>query len=347
MELTEAKITAMIGLGLSSMLVGLLPAWFSAHGRLQWPLFLSSLLCFGGGVLMSTSLVHMLPEIREAMPKYQQYAELIFCAGFFIVYIIDEFVHFCYSDAHDHDTGATRNSQDCNPSKAIKRRHSFSYQRKSGYGSTEYQPLLYGDCSHRQPSYNPSYSGIVSNSPVAWDDQPPSQLCHVGHQEPCDASPIGNVGLLIALSVHALLEGLAIGLQRSSSQVLLLLGAVASHKLVVGFCLGVELASTSGSSACRHFVSITIFSLGSVIGIGGGMAITEIPKDILEIAFPVLQGLAGGTLLYVTVSEVLPRERARWHKHHHRRVAGIVQLISVAVGFVIMASITFCLDDHN
>lgn len=70
---------------------------------------------------------------------------------------------------------------------------------------------------------------------------------------------------------------------------LLLLGAVASHKLVVGFCLGVELASNTGSSGCRHFISITIFSLGSVIGIITGMAITEIPKNILEILFPVLQ----------------------------------------------------------
>lgn len=200
-------------------MVGLLPAWFSTHGRQQWPLFLSSLLCFGGGVLMATSLVHMLPEIREAIPRdYQKYTELIFCAGFFIVYVIDELVHFFYGDTHDHGASTNRNNVQGNH-KTLTNRHSGSYQRKFGYGTTEYQPLLYGDCSYRQEPYNPSYPRIGSSNNSSWDDSPPSQLCHVGHQEPCDASPIGNVGLLIALCVHALLEGLAIGLQTSSSQV--------------------------------------------------------------------------------------------------------------------------------
>ena len=56
---------------------------------------------------------------------------------------------------------------------------------------------------------------------------------------------------------------------------------------------------------------------------------------------PVLQGLAGGTLLYVTVSEVLPRERARWHRNV-RRCAGIVQTCSVLFGFTVI----FCLNRY-
>jgi len=50
---------------------------------------------------------------------------------------------------------------------------------------------------------------------------------------------------------------------------------------------------------------------------------------------PILQGLAGGTLLYVTVSEVLPREKTRWHKSS-RRFAGILQFLSVVIGFVVI-----------
>lgn len=53
---------------------------------------------------------------------------------------------------------------------------------------------------------------------------------------------------------------------------------------------------------------------------------------------PVMQGLAAGTLLYVTVSEVLPRERARWHKNS-KRSAGLVQFFSVACGFTFMYSL--------
>lgn len=57
--------------------------------------------------------------------------------------------------------------------------------------------------------------------------------------------------------------------------------------------------------------------------------------DWSKVALSILQGLAGGTLLYVTVSEVLPRERAKWHKSL-RRFAGILQFFSVFVGFIVI-----------
>lgn len=115
-----------------------------------------------------------------------------------------------------------------------------------------------------------------------------------------------------------------------------MLGAIASHKLVVGFCLGVEIASTPTNSPCKHFVSIAIFSFGSVLGIGVGMGVAEIPKKLSEIILPIMQALAGGTLLYVTLCEVLPRERARWHQQHKRTGAGVIQFLSVSAGFIAM-----------
>lgn len=68
-----------------------------------------------------------------------------------------------------------------------------------------------------------------------------------------------------------------------------MLGAIASHKLVVGFCLGVEIASTPTNTACRHFTSIVVFSLGSVLGIGMGMIVIKIPEQISNFAVPTLQ----------------------------------------------------------
>lgn len=53
-----------------------------------------------------------------------------------------------------------------------------------------------------------------------------------------------------------------------------------------------------------------------------------------------LKGLAAGTLLYVTVCEVLPRERARWHNQTTFSVASLIQFTAVAAGFGIMTIIT-------
>lgn len=117
MEVGTAKVVSMLSLGLGSFFAGMIPACFSERARQKHPLFLSCLLCFGGGVLLSTSVIHMLPEAREKLPD----AELMFCVGFFIVFLVDELVHLIYGTAN-----------------------STSYQTPS-YGSSEETRLLRDD----------------------------------------------------------------------------------------------------------------------------------------------------------------------------------------------------------
>ncbi|VEN49345.1 unnamed protein product [Callosobruchus maculatus] len=350
LTLFESKATSIVILGVASVIVGVLPACFARQGRRQWPLFLSSMLCFGGGVLLSTSLVHILPEMKEAMPSdYQSYSELIFCAGFFLLYLIDEVVHYFYGNSHEHD--GMNNER-------FKNGHRHSTSCKNTYGichSAEDQPLFRDQQTHRRfeqpPAYNPSFYRARSDSVLfncCDDDRAPAQLaCHVGHQEPCHAAPTAAVGLLAALSAHALLEGLAVGLEPSASKVLLLLGAISSHKLVVGFCLGVELVSDAATSFCKHFMYILIFAIGSVTGIVIGMLISNIPEEVSKFVIPVCQGLAGGTLLYVTVCEIIPRERARWHNQHHKKHAGLVQFTAITLGFFLMTILSRYLDHEE
>ncbi|CAH1967532.1 unnamed protein product [Acanthoscelides obtectus] len=347
LNLFESKTLSIVILGVASVIVGVLPACFARQGRRQWPLFLSSLLCFGGGVLLSTSLVHILPEMKEAMPQeYRGYSELLFCAGFFLLYVIDEIVHYFNEEPHDHDVLSNE---------TFRSGHRHSTSCKNTYGTcqtTEDQPLFRNQQTHSRldqpPAYNPSFYRARSDSVLfncCDDDKPPAQLaCHVGHQEPCHAAPTAAVGLLAALSAHALLEGLAVGLEPSASKVLLLLGAISSHKLVVGFCLGVELVSNAAISFCKHFMYILIFALGSVVGIIIGMLISNIPEEVSKFTIPICQGLAGGTLLYVTVCEIIPRERARWHKQHEKRQAGIIQFTAVTLGFCLMTILSKYLD---
>ena len=72
----------------------------------------------------------------------------------------------------------------------------------------------------------------------------------------------------------------------------------------------------------------------SPIGIGIGIAITISSNN--EIAYylsvAILQALAGGTILYVVVFEVLERERSK-------SVSGIAQLMFVIIGFCCMMSV--------
>jgi solute carrier family 39 (zinc transporter), member 1/2/3 len=81
--------------------------------------------------------------------------------------------------------------------------------------------------------------------------------------------------MLTALSIHSLLEGLAIGIQDTTPKVMILFTAVISHKLVVAFCLGVELTASQGSKFKHHLMAISVFAFGSVLGILLGMGLVD------------------------------------------------------------------------
>ena len=72
MDVLTAKIIAMIVLGGASLLLGLFPMLLKrcclkddGGGKSKsGNVFLSALSCFGGGVILATSITHMLPEVN-------------------------------------------------------------------------------------------------------------------------------------------------------------------------------------------------------------------------------------------------------------------------------------------
>ena len=67
MDVKTAKIICMVLLGGISLILGYLPikigAYFQRDDRGWKRTVTSVLLCFGGGVLFATSMIHMLPEV--------------------------------------------------------------------------------------------------------------------------------------------------------------------------------------------------------------------------------------------------------------------------------------------
>ena len=82
----------------------------------------------------------------------------------------------------------------------------------------------------------------------------------------CVGAPLRGLLFIIALSLHEVLEGVAVGLQKNQSGVFQLFAAVASHKFVISFCVGLEL-STSGVKLLMHTIYILVFSLVTPLGI--------------------------------------------------------------------------------
>ncbi|KAK3930753.1 Zinc transporter ZIP1 [Frankliniella fusca] len=358
--LVETKVLSLTSMGAASLVLGLLPLWLRRaapgdaagdcprHAAGAGPL-LTALLSFGAGALLATALVHMLVEASEELPRAAPVALLV---GFLVLYLVDELVQRVLG----HSPAAARAhraqphaacpvDEPCPPSK------SPAVRRRDDYGSMDESMSI-----QRRPVTSFGTSGeavglLSETSPK--DKLPDKPEAAGGHLEGHGGAGAGGTascwGLLLALCIHSVIEGLAVGLEETPQQVLFLLGAVSSHKLVVSFCLGAELVG-GGVGLVPHLVAVLVFALGSAAGVGVGMVLYALPGAADASAsdpmlLPSLQAAAAGTLLYVTLAEVLPRERARSQHNFGRR---LLQFFSFTVGAVVITALVLYLpDDHN
>ncbi len=107
MNLLGHKIFVMVVGSAIKMLAGIIPIFLfkflSSRQRKVLDQVVGATLCFGGGVLLSTVFLHILPEVQENFSHATELeylpdshfpiASACICAGFFIVYIIETLVH--------------------------------------------------------------------------------------------------------------------------------------------------------------------------------------------------------------------------------------------------------------
>ena len=121
-------------------------------------------------------------------------------------------------------------------------------------------------------------------------------------------NPTSNITpyiLLIALSLHGLFEGIALGVMKTIRDLLFLLVAILAHKWAESLALGISFFK-SGTERNIFIKMIVIFSLFSPSGIIIGILFSSAGYLIEGI----LLSVSGGTFLYVSASEVIVEEFA-------------------------------------
>lgn len=424
-HLLFAKVITMVVLGVASFLLGVIPiklirfinkksdssrkSSLSVHQEhhhhhhhdQNQPLVVSLLLCFGGGVLLFTTFLHLGPEVRENMEELREHgllpefllesdihlADLIFCAGFFLVYFIDEAVHSILDSSppvleeeavlhrtmslrkcrhsdftatnHRHKTGTliprvTLNNTNAAPANMMPPDNSLlssvSTISKQGLllttattnASSGGESSLNNGLSTSPPTSvgistttttgGTSADGLlrIPKAPSSDVEQDESTVSSSNHDDAVSQSFRGLFAIL-ALSFHEVFEGLAVGLETNVQSVWYLFAAISTHKLVISFCMGVDLLST-GTKISVMMMYIFCFAIVTPVGILIGILLLirheESPAGGTLLTF-VLQGLSSGTLLYVTFFEVLRRDRSN-------AKAGFLQLLAVITGFGLM-----------
>lgn len=140
---------------------------------------------------------------------------------------------------------------------------------------------------------------------------------------------------IIAITLHKLPEGLAVGVAYGAEELvnpLSLVIGIAAHNIPEGLTVAISLVAAGYS---RWRAAGTAFLIGLVQPLGAiiGLLLMDISFNIV----PYGMAMAGGTLLFVVINEILPETYGQ--KETNRSAA------AVFVGFILMTYITMVFQD--
>ena len=275
--LVTEKVITLLTMGAVTFICGLLPIKLMSQVRQssnnRWTTFISFCSCFSGGVFLAACMLDLLPDVEEKTDQIKEEIKKKYDVD--LNYPLAQFA-IC-----------------CGFFMILTVEQFVHFLQEAGSGEEgENQPLLSQGSSS-------SYQSAPTHS---------HQHSHHHSSPIVQNSSLRSLMLLLALSLHSVFEGLAIGLQETTGDLISITVAVISHKAVMAFSLGLNLAQ-SNLSLKNFITSNIIFSIASPIGISIGIGMSSmaqsLPNDIIS---GILQGIAGGTFLYITFLEVLPQE---------------------------------------
>lgn len=203
-KLLVAKIVVIVVLLLVTLIFCFIPyvlnRWFKWTNRSQTNardfLAVLCLLNFGGGVLIATTFIHILPAVVGTVDALQRcdmlvttpfaLPEILMCTGFYLMYSIEELMYFVVGQQQRRKRQALQ----------------LAEKAEMGVELTEEQ----------QQQQEQEVAVVV-----------------VSEEEEEQPNWLRGLGIIVALSLHELFGGMSIGLEGSVGTVWFMCGAIAAH----------------------------------------------------------------------------------------------------------------------
>ena len=304
--------------------------------RLRYQKWLSCLSCVAGGVFMGTCILDLFPDTQEQIDVLLDHldvrhkfpvAEFIVVFGFLLVLCIEQII-LEYKESSIMLSINEYESLDSDSNSSVSEERNQSDLSIGGVSDLLNISSTLSDIN-RFDNSSP-FPGNVSCDPEDGHGHD-HNYAHSIHQDTASHSPLRMYLLLLAISLHSIFEGLAIGLQKSIDNVVALFATVIFHKGLIAFSLGLN-SVQSRLTVSQMIKSNIFFTITAPIGVGIGMAIMEMEITVTQALLSgSLQGIACGTFLYVTFFEVLPHEL-------NYRENRILKLLFVILGFSIVCA---------
>ncbi|CAG7818392.1 unnamed protein product [Allacma fusca] len=295
----------------------------------------SILNCFAAGIFLGTCLLHLFPDVRQNVTKAMEqidpeetfpFAEFTIAMGFFLLLTIEQIL----ADIRE---------------RRLNRLVTWNPNVVSTSANVSVQPDVSGDDFQEMEDDNASLVARESG-PGNHNIEVPHNHESSGHHSQSIVTPddqesyhsIRLAAMIVALSIHSTFEGVAIGVQTTKEEVIQITSALAIHKLVIAFSLGLALVQ-SNIGTMKAVLLGFIFAITSPLGIAVGLGVTLYEKDLDgSLTVGILQGMAAGTFLYVTFLDVLP------HEFKHGRFH-LPKLLSFIIGFSVICGSLFLFPD--
>ena len=140
--------------------------------------------------------------------------------------------------------------------------------------------------------------------------------------------------LMISLSVHSLIAGIALGTEEMLTKALVLLIAILTYKLSAVFALEVNLHRTGLHKTPSFRKASSFFGFITPVGIFVGLVLTAIlnarAEQLITVAF---DSLTAGSFLYIAFSDILEEEFISQEDR-------LFKFVLVTIGFAAMVVIT-------
>jgi len=337
-DVLAAKIGSMCILGGLSLFFGLIPikvvekfglANLDKKGKSsKTQITLTALNCFGAGVILTTCFTHMLPEVNEGLemsykdgsltePKVPL-AEILVICGFLMIYLIEEIAHVLLHKFRSAEESKDECTVACTAKNCCEDPQQTEIESSTATSKTSTEQLgQNGDRHH--------------------EELPTDVLANI--KEASFQVAMRGFFIMLAISLHAVFEGIAMGLGTKASFVWYLCFAIAVHKFIIAFCIGLQM-TTSGMTRTLIFAYMGTFSLITPIGILIGIGLVQSNNSASNGPAAILNGLAAGTLLYVVFFEILEKER-------QKKSNGLLQVSFIILGFIVMICVQLIEGDHH
>ncbi|KAL3284153.1 hypothetical protein HHI36_018321 [Cryptolaemus montrouzieri] len=299
--------------------------FFSIVHQDRYNFLMAAFHSFGAGVMLCTCLIHLVTSVHTSIAEEFkgeitspcQYAQVLICIGFFLVYFIEEIGQWVITKV---------------PSKPFIR-------------TPEY--------SNSVSSTSNTVISTISNHMIDFQKLKPIAIEKTASEE--DESCMSETPNIVvinkkefvrflfteaAVGVHAIFEGLSIGLQCKVINIIYLSIGMTIHSITTLVCLGLNLiiGRAPKSTIFRHFSVLAVLSPAAVLlGMGMNMAGKDWDKRKVN---TYMEALSAGNITYITFFEVLSKEKKK-------RCNKLYRNLFIVIGFALMCYLEYFTFDNS